>query len=72
MSFFKRPTRAEIRRPHKERAEKALQAECAAMDSFNRAAEQAKKRQPEIDALRERVKKNGLNKKESTCEDELR
>jgi len=39
--------------------DKALQAEGAALDTFNRASSDAKKRQTDIDALKVRVKKNG-------------
>lgn len=47
----------------------ALQAECAAIDSFNRADTATRKRQPEIDKLKERVEKNGGFKiKEEPCE----
>lgn len=42
----------------------ALQAECAAIDTFNRAKTATLKRQEDIDKLKERIEKNGLKIKE--------
>ncbi len=37
----------------------ALEAECAAIDAFNRAKTATRRRQPKIDELKERIAKNG-------------